>query len=66
MHESPHISETESEVMKLLWQKEPLFINEIISELTHNMQWSDQTIKLKPILNKPLLKSAYFIWGTTI
>jgi BlaI family transcriptional regulator, penicillinase repressor len=45
MNESPHITEAESEVMKLLWQKEPLSANEIISKLTQQMQWSDQTIK---------------------
>lgn len=45
MHDIPHITEAESEVMKLLWQKEPLSASEIISELTHQMQWSDQTIK---------------------
>lgn len=45
MHESPHITEAESEVMKLLWQKEPMTASEIISELTQQMQWSDQTIK---------------------
>lgn len=45
MQESPRITEAESEVMKLLWQKEPLSANEIISKLTQQMQWSDQTIK---------------------
>ncbi|MBJ9990830.1 BlaI/MecI/CopY family transcriptional regulator [Paenibacillus favisporus] len=45
MHESPHITEAESEVMKLLWQKEPMSASEIISELTQQMQWSDQTVK---------------------
>lgn len=45
MDTPPHITEAESEVMKLLWQKEPLSANEIIFELTHRMHWSDQTIK---------------------
>ncbi|MET3544604.1 putative transcriptional regulator [Paenibacillus favisporus] len=45
MHEFPHITEAESEVMKLLWQKEPMSASEIISELTQQMQWSDQTVK---------------------
>jgi BlaI family penicillinase repressor len=45
MNNPPHITEAESEVMKLLWQKEPLSANEIIMKLTHQMQWSDQTIK---------------------
>lgn len=41
----PHITEAESEVMKLLWQQSPLSANEIISKLTAQMEWSDQTIK---------------------
>jgi len=41
----PHITEAESEVMKLLWQKEPLTSIEIISQLKDQMDWSDQTIK---------------------
>jgi BlaI family penicillinase repressor len=45
MDNSPHITEAESEVMKLLWEKEPLSANEIILQLTEQMQWSDQTIK---------------------
>ncbi|WP_244226739.1 BlaI/MecI/CopY family transcriptional regulator [Paenibacillus protaetiae] len=31
--------------MKLLWQKEPLSANEIISKLSEQMSWTDQTIK---------------------
>jgi BlaI family penicillinase repressor len=42
---SPHITEAESEVMKLLWQKEPLSASEIISKLSDQMSWTDQTIK---------------------
>lgn len=45
MNNSPHITDAESEVMKLLWEKEPLSANEIILKLTEQMQWSDQTIK---------------------
>ncbi|KWX71923.1 BlaI/MecI/CopY family transcriptional regulator [Paenibacillus jilunlii] len=45
MNESPRITEAESEVMKLLWEEEPLSANEIISKLTQQMEWSDQTIK---------------------
>lgn len=45
MNESPRITEAESEVMKLLWQEEPLSANEIIAKLSQQMQWSDQTIK---------------------
>ena len=45
MNNLPHITEAESEVMKLLWQKEPLTSIEIISKLKDQMDWSDQTIK---------------------
>ncbi|PPA87150.1 CopY/TcrY family copper transport repressor [Brevibacillus laterosporus] len=45
MNNPPHITEAESEVMKLLWQKEPLTAIEIISKLKDQMDWSDQTIK---------------------
>lgn len=45
MNNLPHITEAESEVMKLLWQKEPLTSIEIISQLKDQMDWSDQTIK---------------------
>ncbi|KPV60123.1 beta-lactamase [Paenibacillus sp. A3] len=45
MTNSPHITEAESEVMKLLWQKEPLTAIEIISKLKDQMDWSDQTVK---------------------
>ncbi|MBN3527113.1 BlaI/MecI/CopY family transcriptional regulator [Paenibacillus apiarius] len=45
MNNLPHITEAESEVMKLLWQKEPLTSIEIISQLKDQMEWSDQTIK---------------------
>lgn len=45
MMDNTHITDAEHVVMKLLWQKEPLSSNEIIAELTEQMQWSDQTIK---------------------
>lgn len=45
MNHPPNITDAELEVMKLLWQKEPLSANEIILKLTEQMQWSDQTIK---------------------
>lgn len=45
LNDYPHITEAECEVMKLLWEKEPLSSNEIISKLADEMQWSNQTIK---------------------
>lgn len=41
----PKISESEWEVMKLLWNKNPLTSDEIINELGDKNDWSKQTIK---------------------
>lgn len=40
-----NITDAEREVMKLLWEKEPLTANEIIAALSERMNWTDQTIK---------------------
>ncbi|ASA24801.1 BlaI/MecI/CopY family transcriptional regulator [Paenibacillus donghaensis] len=58
MNASPHITEAECEVMKLLWEKEPLSANEIIIKLKQQMQWSDQTIKtfLNRLHNKKAIR----------
>ncbi|MEC0092148.1 BlaI/MecI/CopY family transcriptional regulator [Paenibacillus macquariensis] len=40
------MTEAKSEVMKLLWRKEPLSADEIIMKLTHQMHWFDQTIRM--------------------
>lgn len=45
MSDNPRITEAESEVMKLLWQEQPLSAGDIISRLSQDMQWSQQTIK---------------------
>ncbi|MHA7967321.1 BlaI/MecI/CopY family transcriptional regulator [Paenibacillus sp. CAU 1782] len=45
MSENPRITEAESEVMKLLWQEQPLSAGDIISRLSQDMQWTQQTIK---------------------
>ncbi|QJC54046.1 BlaI/MecI/CopY family transcriptional regulator [Paenibacillus albicereus] len=52
------ISESESEVMKLLWEQEPLTAGEIIVRLQREMDWSDQTIKtfLNRLLNKEAIR----------
>lgn len=41
----PKISESEWEVMKLLWNSNPLTSDEIINELSGKKEWSKQTIK---------------------
>ena len=56
MNNSTRISEAESEIMKLLWQKKPLSANEIIQHLSQHMDWSDQTIKT--FINRLLKKEA--------
>ncbi|WP_129595696.1 BlaI/MecI/CopY family transcriptional regulator [Anaerophilus nitritogenes] len=45
MNPIPKISESELEIMKLLWKSSPLSSNDIISLLDKKMNWSDQTIK---------------------
>lgn len=51
------ISEAELEVMKVLWEENPLTSKEIIKRL-HHMAWSDNTIKtfLNRLLNKGSIK----------
>lgn len=52
------ISEAELEVMKILWEENPLTSKEIIKRL-HHMAWSDNTIKtfLNRLLNKGSIKN---------
>lgn len=45
MDNIPKISEAEYEVMKVLWQENPLTSEEIIDKLSEKNQWSGQTIK---------------------
>ena len=45
MTEIPKISESEWEVMKLLWNKSPLTSEEIICCLSEDKKWTKQTVK---------------------
>lgn len=45
MKNVPNITEAESEIMKVLWEKNPLSANEIIASLPEEVNWSDQTVK---------------------
>ena len=45
MNNIPKISESEWEVMKLLWNKNPLTSEEIIESLREDNNWTKQTIK---------------------
>lgn len=41
----PSISNSELEVMKLIWKKNPITSDEIINILSEKMSWNPQTIK---------------------
>ncbi len=56
MKNVPNITEAESEIMKVLWEKNPLSANEIIASLPEEVNWSDQTVKT--FLNRLLKKHA--------
>ena len=57
MNNIPNISESELEIMKLLWKDNPLSSNEIISLLSDKVNWSSQTIKtfINRLLNKQVI-----------
>lgn len=52
----PKISDSEWEVMKLVWKNHPLSSDDIISSLTDRMNWSPQTIKT--FINRLVKKGA--------
>lgn len=58
MSNIPNISESELEIMKLLWKNNPLSANEIISLLSDEISWSNQTIKtfINRLLNKEAIR----------
>ena len=56
MNSISKISESELEIMKLLWKNSPLSSNDIISALSEDMNWSSQTIKT--FLNRLLKKDS--------
>ena len=45
MKKLPKISESEWQVMRVLWKKSPLTANEIVKELAGNTNWKPKTIK---------------------
>lgn len=53
------ISESEVEIMKLLWKKNPLTSKQIIDMLDGYMDWSDNTIKtfINRLLNKGAIRN---------
>ena len=45
MHALPHISESEFEVMKVVWKFTPINTNEITERLLKTTSWSAKTIR---------------------
>lgn len=45
MSQIPKISESEWEIMKVVWESNPITANKIIDELQSSYDWSTQTIK---------------------
>lgn len=56
MNRKPRISETEWEVMKVLWLKSPLSAQEIIDVLSTRDEWHPKTVKT--LLNRLVKKGA--------
>jgi BlaI family penicillinase repressor len=53
------ISEAESVVMDVLWERSPRFAEEVVSELSEARQWQEATIKtlLNRLLNKGAIRA---------
>ncbi|WP_189597160.1 DUF5643 domain-containing protein [Paenibacillus elgii] len=45
MPNMPKISESEWEIMKVVWRQSPLIAEQIVSQLSNKIEWSDQTVK---------------------
>lgn len=52
----PNISDSEFEVMKIIWDKSPVKSKEIIASLSNTKDWNEQTIKT--LINRLLKKGA--------
>lgn len=57
MGDLPQISETEFEVMKIVWKYAPISTNEITEKLLRSTSWSPKTIQtlIKRLVNKGAL-----------
>jgi len=53
---TPRISESEWQVMRVLWACSPLTANEVVAELTPGTKWTDKTIRT--LLNRLVGKKA--------
>ena len=56
MPKTPKISESEWEVMKVLWERSPLTANEIVEVLTQKTSWHRETIRT--LINRLVQKGA--------
>ncbi|TXK72434.1 BlaI/MecI/CopY family transcriptional regulator [Paenibacillus sp. N3.4] len=45
MHNIPKISESEWEIMKIIWKDSPITSEQILLQLPDENQWSDQTVR---------------------
>ena len=57
MADIPKISESEWEVMKIIWNKNPCSANEIIKILEGSTEWKPKTVKslISRLLNKNVI-----------
>jgi len=56
MSKTPRISESEWEVMKVLWERSPLTANEIVEVLSKKTSWHRETIRT--LINRLVQKGA--------
>ncbi|KPV60058.1 beta-lactamase [Paenibacillus sp. A3] len=56
MSNVPKISESEWEIMKVIWSQSPLTAEQIVLQLSDKMEWSDQTVRT--FINRLLKKKA--------
>ena len=59
MNDKQKISESEYELMKVIWNNFPISTNEIIEKLEHKTEWSPKTIQ---ILISRLVKKGVIIY----
>lgn len=52
----PKISESEWEIMKIVWKESPLTAEQIVQQLPKDTEWSDQTVRT--FINRLMKKKA--------
>lgn len=56
MESMPKISESEWEIMKIVWKENPLTAEQIVQHLPADTEWSDQTVRT--FINRLMKKKA--------